>query len=78
MQPRSETEVFNLWSVDPRGSVKSFQGVRGQTLEKLETRGHILTKQKYWPYQCCRYSLRHTELKTSLVFAMLCRLGMQS
>jgi len=39
MQPRSETEVFNLWSVDPRGSVKSFQGVRGQTLEKTGDQG---------------------------------------
>ena len=43
------------------------------TPEKLETRP-ILTKQKYRPYQCCRYRLQRTELKTSLVFAMLCRL----
>jgi len=39
------------------------------TPEKLETRC-ILTKQKYRPNQCCRYRLRRTELKTSLVFAM--------
>jgi len=41
------------------------------TPEKLETR-RILTKQKYRPYQCCRYKLQRTELKTSLVFATLC------
>jgi len=51
-------------------------GIRGElprgprsTPEKLETRC-ILTEQKYRPYQCCRYRLRRTELKTSLVFAM--------
>ena len=56
-------------------------GVRGEltggpraTPERLETR-RILTKQKYLPHQCCRYRLQRTELKTSLVFAMLCRLG---
>jgi len=41
------------------------------TPEKLETH-RILTKQKYRPYQCSRYRLQRTELKTSLVFAMLC------
>jgi len=41
------------------------------TPEKLEIR-RILTKQKYRPYQCCRYRLQRTELKTLLVFAMLC------
>ena len=61
--------VFNLWSADPRGSAVSFQGVRGQP--QKETR-RILTKQKYQPYQCCRYMPQRTELKTSLVFAMLC------
>jgi len=64
-------------SVVPRGSAGSFQRVRGQPQKKTETR-RILTKQKYRPYQCCRYRLQRTELKTSLVFAMLCRLGMQS
>ena len=59
-------------------------GVRGKlprgpraTPEKLETR-RVLTKQKYRPYQRCRYRLQRSELKTSLVFAMLCRLGAQS
>jgi len=41
------------------------------TPEKLETR-RILTKQKYRPYQRCKYRLQRTEFKTSLVFAMLC------
>jgi len=62
--------VFNLWSADPRWSAGSFQGVRPWAIpEKLETR-RILTEQKYRPYQCCRYRLQRTELKTSLVFAM--------
>ena len=66
--------------------VRGPPGVRGDftrgpwwaTPQKLETH-RILTKQKYRPYQCCRYRLplQRTELKTSLVFAMLCRLGMQ-
>ena len=57
--PSHRPEVFNLWSAG------SFQGARGQPhAEKLETR-RILTKQKYRPYQCCRYRLQRTELKTS-------------
>ena len=42
-------------SVFNRGSSGSFQGVRGQP-PKLDPR-RILTKQKYRPYQCCRYRL---------------------
>ena len=57
--PSHRPGVFNLWSAG------SFQRARGQPhAEKLETR-RILTKQKYRPYQCCRYRLQRTELKTS-------------
>jgi len=52
-------EVFNLWSADPRWSAVSFQGVRGQHQKKMGKR-RILTKQKYRPYQCCRYRLQRT------------------
>ena len=47
--------VFNLWSADPGGRRELPRGPRA-TPEKLETR-RILTKQKFRPYQCCRYRL---------------------
>jgi len=62
------TGVFNLWSPVVRGELP--RNPRA-TPEKLETR-RILTKQKYQPYQCCRYRLQRTLMKTSLVFAMVC------
>ena len=51
----------------PRGPRGAFKGSVGNPRKTgLESR-RILTKQKYRPYQCCRY--RRTESKTSLVFA---------
>ena len=46
----------------PGGPLGASKGSAG-TPEKLETR-RIFTKQKYRPYQCCRYRLQRTELKT--------------
>jgi len=70
--PRRRAGVFNLWSAAGPPVVRGElpRGPRA-TPEKLETR-RILTTQKYRPYQCCRYRLQRTELKTSLVFAILC------
>ena len=58
----------------PRGASK---GSAGNPV-KLETR-RILTKQNNGHINVVgTYRLQRTELKTSLVFAMLCRLGTQS
>jgi len=72
---RPNAGVFNVRG--PPGVCRELPKGPRATPEKMETR-RILTKQKYRPYQCCRYRLQRTELETSLVSAMLCRLGTQS